>query len=137
MNFRNIVSFTLLLCAFVAHGQSSKPVGGKPPYMAAPKATAEDKAQYAKAQKDQAAAKAAFLKKPKDASLKKKYVEATAKFGTVCMTTNVLERKAKYAMALRYYREALKVDPKNEEALNNKGMIERIYTQMGRPIPKD
>ena len=38
--------------------------------------------------------------------------------------------------ALKYYREVLKADPKNEEALKNKKQIEDIYESMGMPIPQ-
>ena len=95
-----------------------------------------DKAQLAKVEKQYVAAKAAFTKKPKDAKLKKAYVDATVKFGTATMTSNALPPRSKYPGALKLYREALKVDPKNDEAKNNAAMIEAIYKQMGRPVPK-
>lgn len=87
-------------------------------------------AQYVKA-------KAGFTKSPKNAKLKKAYVIATVRLGTATMTTPSLPPREKYRGALRYYREALKVDPKNVEAKTNKDMIEAIYKKMGRPIPKD
>lgn len=81
-------------------------------------------------------AKAVYAKKPKDAAAKKKYVAATVAFGTATMMSDKLAPRVKYVGALRLYREALKIDPKNKEALENKNMIERIYKDMGRPIPK-
>lgn len=98
---------------------------------------AKAKAELAKIEKAYKAAKTAFEKKPKDAAVKKTYVASTVKFGTATMLSPALGPRQKYAGALKLYREALKVDPKNKEALNNKKMIEDIYTQMGRPIPKD
>jgi tetratricopeptide (TPR) repeat protein len=95
-----------------------------------------DKAQLAKLDKEYRAAKTSFEKSPKNASLKKKYVAATVKLGTATMTSISLAPKDKYPPALRLYREALKHDPKNVEAKNNLEMIESIYRQMGRPIPK-
>ncbi|MFZ4508137.1 MAG: hypothetical protein ACOYON_10640 [Fimbriimonas sp.] len=94
------------------------------------------KKELAKVEKQYVAAKASYTKKPKDAKLKKAYIEATVKFGTATMTNASLSPREKYAPALRLYREALKLDPTNKEAANNKKMIEDIYVQMGRPIPK-
>lgn len=81
-------------------------------------------------------AKASYAKSPKDAKLKKAYVAATVHFGTTTMNSPLLGPKVKYRAALNLYREALKLDPKNAEALNNKRLIEDIYRQMGREIPK-
>lgn len=94
-----------------------------------------DKKSLARLDALQAKAKAAYQKRPKDGSIKKQYVEATVRYGTACMTSDDLDRKVKYRKALRLYREALKVDPTNKEALNNKKLIESIYRSMGRPIP--
>lgn len=81
-------------------------------------------------------AKAAYDKAPTDAAAKTKYVAATVQFGTANMMSETLDRKVKYKEALKYYKVALKLDPKNAEALSNKEMIEGIYKQMGRPIPE-
>lgn len=86
-------------------------------------------------EKEYKAAKAAYKAKPAEAS-KAALVKATVKFATATMTTTELGPKVKYPAALRLYREALKLDPKNKEALNNKQMIEDIYKSMHRPIPK-
>jgi hypothetical protein len=43
----------------------------------------------------------------------------------------------KYPAALSDYRKALKLDPTNATAANNKKLIEEIYTGMGMPIPTD
>lgn len=90
----------------------------------------------AKLQKQQAAAKAAFQKHKTNPKLKQAYVAATVHLGTATMMSPKLDRKVKYRNALRLYREALKVDPNNLEAKNNKELIEDIYRSMGRPIPK-
>ncbi len=87
------------------------------------------KAKYTKA-------KAAYTKKPKDAKLKKAYIDATVAYGTTTMNSGALTPREKYPAALNLYREALKLDPKNKEALNNSQMIAEIYKSMGRPIPK-
>lgn len=96
----------------------------------------DTKAELAKLEKSYKASKAAYVKKPKDANLKKKYVQATVDFGTATMMSGDLTPKVKYPGALKLYREALKVDPKNKVALENKKMIEDIYRSMGREIPK-
>ena len=89
-----------------------------------------------KAEADYKTAKAAYDKAPTDAGAKAKYVAATARLGSANMMSETLDRKVKYKVALKYYREALKVDPKNEESLKNKELIESIYKQMGRPVPE-
>jgi hypothetical protein len=81
-------------------------------------------------------AMAAYAKAPTNAEAKANFVMAAASFGTANMMSETLDRKVKYKVALQYYREVLKVDPKNEEALKNKDLIEGIYKQMGRPIPE-
>jgi TPR repeat protein len=77
--------------------------------------------------------KAAYSKDPK---AKDAYVTATVKYATGTMLADSLGPKEKYPGALKLYREALKVDPNNKEALSNKDLIEGIYKQMGRPIPQ-
>ncbi len=81
-------------------------------------------------------AKNAWKKSPSSVPAKKKYIDATVKYGTAVMNSPALTPKDKYPRALNLYREALKIDPKNKEALENKKLIEDIYRQMGRPIPK-
>jgi tetratricopeptide (TPR) repeat protein len=80
-------------------------------------------------------AKAAYTKKPKDAKVKKIYTDATVSYGMGCMYAVELRPQVKYKMALQYFRETLKVDPKNKLAKENKEMIESIYKQMNRPVP--
>ena len=99
-------------------------------------ATGGDAKQLAKLQKERLGAKAVYLKKPKDSALRHRYVVATVKLGTATMMCESLDRKVKYRDALRLYREALKLEPDNREAANNRDLIEGIYRSMGRPIPK-
>jgi tetratricopeptide (TPR) repeat protein len=95
----------------------------------------KEKALLANAEKFYRQSKAAFLKKPKDAKVKKSYIDSTVSFGTITMNSPLLSPKDKYPKALNLYREALKIDPKNAVALNNKKMIEDIYKSMGRKVP--
>lgn len=80
-------------------------------------------------------AKAAFAKKPKDAKIKKKYVDATFAVGMGTMYGDKLTPREKYAGALAYFREVLKVEPKHKGAKENYDMIAKIYRDMGRPVP--
>jgi hypothetical protein len=66
----------------------------------------------------------------------KEYVAATVAYGNCVMMSPVLTPKDKYPKALSLFREALKSDPSNKVALDNKNMIEQIYKSMNRPIPK-
>lgn len=96
----------------------------------------KEKAKLAKLEKAYLAAKLAFGKDKKNAAKKKAYVQATVAYGTATMNSPALAPKDKYPKALRLYREALAIDPKNAEAKENKATIEGIYRSMGRPIPK-
>lgn len=104
--------------------------------MAFSQADDKEKAKLASLTQTYTASKAAYKKKPKDAKVKKTYVSSTVALGTATMNAGSLRPQVKYAGALRLYREALAIDPKNKEALANKKMIEDIYQSMGRPIPK-
>ena len=84
---------------------------------------------------DYKASKAAFAKKPKDAKVKKKYVDSTFAVGMGTMYGEKLSPHQKYAGALDYFREVLKVEPKHKLAKENYDMIVKIYKQMGRPVP--
>lgn len=122
----------MLLMGCLASGLLAQ--GGRYPE-AGDKSQKAELAQLARLEHDQRAAKAAFAKRPKDGQVKHRYVVATVRLGTATMTSEALDRKVKYRRALRLYREALKVDPNNVEAKNNKQMIEDIYRSMHRPIP--
>lgn len=93
-------------------------------------------AELQRIEKLQLAAKAAYQKSPKDARKKKEYVALTLALGNRVQTSGALTSKIKYPKALRLFREALTVDPKNREAIENRDRIEMIYKSMGRPIPK-
>lgn len=95
-----------------------------------------EQAKLSQAEKAYVANKKAFEKKPKDAALKKNHVESTTAFGEVVMNSPLLPAKDKYPKALRLFREALALDPKNKKAKDGRDLIEGIYRSMGRPIPK-
>lgn len=90
----------------------------------------------AQSKKNLAAAEAAYKKTPKDASKKAAYAEALAQLGRSTMLDQAIPPAKRYPDALKLYRQALALDPKNKVALEDKKQIEDVYKQMGRPIPK-
>lgn len=113
-------ALALIALAFIAHAQVPNP----------------DKVKLQKAEKLYSATKMAWTKDKNNVPKRKSYVKATVSLGTIVMTSPLLGPKAKYPRALKLYREALRLDPKNKEALQNKRMIEDIYRSMNRPIPQ-
>jgi len=99
-------------------------------------APANDKRQLAAMEKAYNSAKTAMAHHPKDAAARKAYIVATDRYATYSMTTEVLTPHQRYPLALRLYREVLKIDPTNHEASNNSEMIISVYKSMHRPIPK-
>lgn len=95
-----------------------------------------ERAKLTRLERQYTAAKSAYTKQPRNAELKKRYVAATVALGTATMNSPILAPKEKYPKALRLYREALKIDPKNKEARENHDVIVHIYKSMGRPVPK-
>lgn len=80
---------------------------------------------------------AEIAKLEKSGGDKKKLAAAYAERGFQKMNDAQASPRVKYRAALKDYRHALTLDPKNEKALENKELIEGIYTSMGRPIPGD
>ncbi len=70
-----------------------------------------------------------------DGGDKKKLAEAYADRGYSRMTDDAAGPRVKYRAALDDFRKALQFDPLNAKAKTNKEMIEKIYRDMGRPIP--
>ena len=113
------------LLALAAFASAQKPI-----------APADDKRQLSALEKAYLSAKATLAHKPNDASARKTFAVATDRYATYAMTTEVLTPHQRYPMALRLYREVLKIDPKNHEASNNSEMIISVYKSMHKPIPK-
>lgn len=67
---------------------------------------------------------------------KKTLIDKHMAAGKYLMYEANLSPKKKYGPALKQFRRVLELDPKNQEAMNNKLQIEDIYTSMGRPIPE-
>jgi hypothetical protein len=67
---------------------------------------------------------------------KKLLLEKHMAAGNYLMFQANLNPKKKYGPALKHFKRVLELDPKNQEAMNNRLQIEDIYNSMGRPIPK-
>lgn len=108
---------------------------------AAPTASAQpgpvtDKS-LAKFKQEHDLAKLGYTKDPASKTAKDTYVFTTVRLGLATMDAgNTQDPKVKYPAALRLFREALKVDPANADAKQNKDLIESIYKSMHRPIPQ-
>ena len=96
---------------------------------------AQDRQQLKDFQTAYEKAKKSLAAHPKSTSARHEFVVSTDRLATATMTSLVLGPKDKYPKALRLYREALKIDPKNREASSNAKLIEDVYRSMHRPIP--
>lgn len=74
--------------------------------------------------------------KTKSEADKKDAIEKQMTAANYLMLEAPLSPKKKYRPALKRYNRVLELDPGNEEAAQNKKMIEDIYQQMGMPIPE-
>ena len=116
-------------------GATTPPEGGPVAEPAKP-ATNTPTMTVAQANQNYKAAEAAYLKTPKNAARKKSFAEAAAQLGRSTMLDQSIPPARRYPAALRHYRKALSLDPKNKVALADKKQIEDVYKQMGRPVPK-
>lgn len=73
--------------------------------------------------------------KSKSENDKKTYIEKQLGAANYLMFEANLSPKKKYKPALQRYNKVLEIDPKNNEAMENKKQIEDIYQSMGMPIP--
>ena len=94
-----------------------------------------DKETLAKLTSAQKRADAAYKKNPKSPAVVKLYVESNNRHGLACMSTDALDRKVKYKMALADFRKVLRIEPNNKVAKSNADLIVSIYKSMGRPVP--
>jgi len=101
----------------------------KAPAKAAPAAVKYDEAKLKELE-------AKLAKNPKDAKLKSEAAEAHYQVGHTMMLDDNLPPRTKYPGALKHFNEALALNPKHAKAAEEKTMLENIYKQMGRPIPK-
>ena len=80
--------------------------------------------------------KIAELEKKGDAK-KVELAAVYAERGYSRMTDATAAPRVKYPAALKDFRRALQLDPKNADAKQSAAMIEAIYQRMGRPVPTD
>jgi tetratricopeptide (TPR) repeat protein len=108
-----------------------------PPAAAAAPAKAETKAISTKEATAQAAAAAAAYKKNmKDPAAKKAYAAALATQAHATMLDQSITPHKRYPDALKLDNQALKLDPTNKQAAEDKKAIEDAYKSLGKPIPK-
>ncbi|MHB1549511.1 MAG: hypothetical protein ACYCX8_12345 [Acidimicrobiales bacterium] len=96
----------------------------------------KEKQKLFKLEKEYKISKNLYAQKPGQIHFKKNYLATTLSLADAVMTSTVLLPKIKYPQALRLYREVLSLTPENKSAKKNKDLIEGIYRNMGRPIPK-
>jgi hypothetical protein len=94
------------------------------------------KQQILHLEKAYTSAKGALAKHPKSSTAKHTFAVAADMYATAAMTTSSMTPHQRYPLALKLYREVLKVEPSNHEAANNSEMIISVYKSMHRPIPK-
>lgn len=93
-------------------------------------------AAIAAARAQRAKSGAAYRANPKNAKLKKAYVFDTVKLGMHLMYSTALPPKDKYKPALELFKEALKLDPKNQDAKKAAAQIEEIYRMIAKKRSK-
>jgi tetratricopeptide (TPR) repeat protein len=74
--------------------------------------------------------------KPKSPEVTKALVDAHMAYGDFNLNNQQMPPFRKYPAALREYRKVVELDKTNKKANENIAMIEGIYKQMGRPVPK-
>lgn len=82
------------------------------------------------------AAAAAYKKAPKSAAAKKAYAASLANLAHATMLDQSIPPRTRYPSALKMANQALKLDPTNKTAKDDKKAIESAYKSMGRPVPK-
>ena len=73
---------------------------------------------------------------PKDAAVKAALGQTHMAYGDFFMNNDQMPPFRKYPGALRQYRAVLQYEPNNKKAKDNVALIEDIYKQMGREVPK-
>jgi tetratricopeptide (TPR) repeat protein len=129
------VALGLIVAAGVAVPGQVVNAQGAPPFAGGGMGGDKPSPQTAARQKKVSQLGAQYKKKPTP-QLKNQLAQAYYDYGHAMMTDGALGPRIKYPGALRAYRQALKLNPNHKQAKADKDMIERIYRQMGRPIPQ-
>ncbi|HLK16141.1 MAG TPA: hypothetical protein VKT78_15155 [Fimbriimonadaceae bacterium] len=93
------------------------------------------KSDLDKLRKSLEAAKGAYNSAPSEPA-KKKLIGITDELAYETMYCEQLTPHEKYAGALKLYREALALDPKDKEAIRWSTQIIDVYKSMGKPVPE-
>jgi hypothetical protein len=104
--------------------------GTPPMMMGADKPSAKTATLQKKAEK----LEAQYKKKPTP-QLKKQLAQAKYEYGHARMYDSALSPRQKYRPALKALREALQLNPGLKQAKADKDAIEKVYRDMGMPIP--
>jgi tetratricopeptide (TPR) repeat protein len=94
----------------------------------------EEKANQMMKEADLAEAK---YQKSKSETDKKEAINLNLATANFMMLEANLSSKIKYRGAYKRYKKVLDLDPQNEEAAQNKQLIEDIYNQMGMDVPSE
>jgi tetratricopeptide (TPR) repeat protein len=135
--WREGLSVVMVAVALAAPGLAQ--VKGAPPMAGGPMmgGMGGDKpsAKTAALQKKADQLEAQYKKKP-NAKLKMQLAQAKYEYGHARMYDSALSPRQKYRPALKAFREALKLNPNHKQAKEDKDAIEKVYKQMGMPIPQ-
>jgi hypothetical protein len=82
------------------------------------------------------ALEARLAKSPDDAKLKAEAADAYAQAGDKMMNDQGLPPRTKYRGALKLFRRAVALNPKQKQAADGIALIEGIYRSMGMPVPE-
>jgi hypothetical protein len=94
------------------------------------------KAQLAQLEAQQAKMADQLAGQATNTELKKQFITQTDELGQAEMACDDQTPHDKYSKALKYYRQVLKVDPKDGEANKWVGQIVAVYKSMGRAVPQ-
>jgi tetratricopeptide (TPR) repeat protein len=106
-------------------GTPSKPIAEPP----------QPKADYAALRKAVEDSLAAYKKNPKDADATLGYSKALTDYGNAIQMDPAFSNKIKYRQAIQFFRKAVKLDPKNDEAQAYLNQIVAIYHSIPKPVP--
>jgi tetratricopeptide (TPR) repeat protein len=124
--------FLLFGCGKSAPDQP--PEINSPPQETSPSSSRTSSEDLSLLRKQYEKAKEAYSQNPTRDNAER-YVDATVGYANAVMLSDATPRE-KYPRALRLYEEALKVDPANKVAQENRQLILDIYKSLGKKPPE-